>query len=43
MQARMDQPKSGKLEDMIMYVGEFGNFSETPPDLEDPKGKKSNQ
>lgn len=43
MQARKDQPKSGKLEDMIMYVDEFGNFSETPPEPEDPKGKKSYQ
>lgn len=43
MQDRKDQPKSGKLKDMIMYVDEFGNFSETPLEPEDPEGKKSNQ
>lgn len=43
MDARKDQPKSGKLEDMIMYVDEFGNFSESPPEPVEPKVKKNNQ
>jgi len=29
--SKKTQPKSGKLEDMIAYVDEFGNISETPP------------
>lgn len=29
---RKDQPSSGKLEDMIAYVDEFGNISDTPPE-----------
>jgi len=32
---RKGQETSGKLEDMIAYVDEFGNISDTPP--EDPK------
>jgi S-adenosylmethionine hydrolase len=31
-QERKDQPTSGKLEDMIAYVDEFGNISDTPPE-----------
>jgi cold shock CspA family protein len=30
--AKKDMDKSGKLEDMIAYVDEFGNISNTPPD-----------
>lgn len=30
--ARKDFEKSGKLEDMIAYVDEFGNITNTPPD-----------
>lgn len=30
--SRKEDPKSGKLEDMMAYVDEFGNISETPPD-----------
>ena len=30
--ARKESDKSGDLEDMIAYVDEFGNISETPPD-----------
>lgn len=41
MQARRDHPKSGKLEDMMVYVDEFGNFSDTPPEPVDPKKDKS--
>ncbi|WP_297337800.1 cold-shock protein [Algoriphagus sp.] len=35
--ARKEQPKSGELEDMLAYVDEFGNISETPPEPEPPK------
>lgn len=35
--ARKEQPKSGDLEDMLAYVDEFGNISETPPEPEPPK------
>lgn len=34
---RKEQPSSGKLEDMIAYVDEFGNLSETPPEETDTK------
>lgn len=34
--SRKEDPKSGKLEDMMAYVDEFGNISETPPDEEKP-------
>lgn len=34
--SRKEDPKSGKLEDMLAYVDEFGNISETPPDEEKP-------
>jgi hypothetical protein len=37
MAARKDQPKSGELDDMIAYVDEFGNISDTPPEPEPPK------
>ncbi len=30
--ARKDGEKSGSLDDMIMYVDENGNFTDTPPD-----------
>ncbi len=30
--SRKEQEKSGALDDMIMYLDEDGNFSETPPD-----------
>ncbi|WP_341226511.1 cold shock domain-containing protein [uncultured Arcticibacterium sp.] len=30
--AKKELDKSGKLEDMIAYVDEFGNISNTPPD-----------
>ena len=30
--ARKEEEKSGNLEDMIMYLDENGNFTETPPD-----------
>lgn len=33
---RKENPKSGVLEDMMAYVDEFGNISETPPDMEKP-------
>jgi S-adenosylmethionine hydrolase len=36
---RRDQPTSGKLEDMIAYVDEFGNLSDSPP--EEPVVKKN--
>ena len=29
---RKEKGKSGGLDDMIMYVDEFGNFTSTPPD-----------
>lgn len=32
IQARKENVKSGKLDDMIAYVDEFGNISDTPPD-----------
>ena len=28
---RKTQPKDGSLDNMIAYVDEFGNFSDTPP------------
>ncbi len=34
--SRKEDPKSGKLEDMMAYVDEFGNISETPPDGDKP-------
>lgn len=37
---RKSQPKDGSLDNMIAYVDEFGNFSDTPP--EPPIEKKSN-
>ena len=38
--ARKEQPKSGDLEDMMAYVDEFGNISETPPEPEPPKKER---
>ena len=40
--ARKEQPKSGDLEDMMAYVDEFGNISETPPEPEPPKKERPN-
>ncbi|MBN7812985.1 cold-shock protein [Algoriphagus sp. H41] len=37
---RKAQPKDGSLDNMIAYVDEFGNISDTPP--EPPTEKKSN-
>ncbi|WP_143961018.1 cold-shock protein [Litoribacter populi] len=41
---KKEQPSSGKLEDMIAYVDEFGNISDTPPEPpveeKDKKNKK---
>tara|TARA_R110002126_G_scaffold46982_1_gene131757 strand:- start:1055 stop:1324 length:270 start_codon:yes stop_codon:yes gene_type:complete len=37
MASRKDQPKSGDLDDMMAYVDEFGNISDTPPEPEPPK------
>ncbi|AGA79667.1 hypothetical protein [Echinicola vietnamensis] len=34
------QESSGKLEDMIAYVDEFGNISDTPPEPPQEKDKK---
>lgn len=34
--SRKENPKSGELEDMMAYVDEFGNITETPPDAEKP-------
>lgn len=39
--ARKEQEKSGSLDDMIMYLDEDGNFTETPPDP--TKKKKVNK
>lgn len=36
---RKKEPKSGSLEDMIVYVDENGNFSDTPPPPPAPKKK----
>ena len=37
---RKDQPSSGKLEDMIAYVDEFGNICDTPPEILIPEKSK---
>lgn len=37
---RKDQEKSGKLADMIVYIDEFGNFTDTPPDPSQKKETK---
>jgi len=34
---RKAQPKDGSLENMMVYVDEFGNFSDTPPAPPEPK------
>lgn len=39
--AKKEQEKSGALDDMIMYLDEDGNFSDTPPDP--TKKKKVNK
>jgi len=36
---RKAQESSGKLEDMIAYVDEFGNISDTPPEEPKPASK----
>ncbi|KEO73985.1 hypothetical protein [Anditalea andensis] len=36
---RKGQESSGKLEDMIAYVDEFGNISDTPPEEPKPVSK----
>lgn len=36
---RKGQESSGKLEDMIAYVDEFGNISDTPPEEPKPASK----
>ena len=42
MEARKSEPHSGKLEDMIAYVDEFGNITSEPPESEeDPNDSKS--
>ncbi|MEX2593472.1 MAG: cold-shock protein [Anditalea sp.] len=38
---RKEQTSSGKLEDMIAYIDEFGNISDTPP--EEPVPAKKNK
>lgn len=40
---RKTQPKSGDLDDMIVYVDRFGNFTDTPPEEEPEKKKTPNQ
>ncbi len=35
--SRKEQPKSGNLKDMLAYVDEFGNISDTPPEPIPPK------
>ena len=39
--ARKDAEKSGNLDDMIAYVDEFGNITDTPPDPTKKKKVKS--
>ncbi|RLD42671.1 MAG: cold shock domain-containing protein [Bacteroidetes bacterium] len=39
--ARKDTEKSGNLDDMIAYVDEFGNITDTPPDPTKKKKVKS--
>lgn len=36
MLSRREDPKSGKLEDMMAYVDQYGNIVETPPEEEKP-------
>ena len=38
---KKNQPKSGKLDDMIAYVDEFGNFTSEPPAKKAEPDKKS--
>ncbi len=37
---RKQQESSGKLEDMIAYVDEFGNITDEPPENPTPDKKK---
>lgn len=39
---RKTQPKDGSLENMTVYVDEFGNFSDTPPEPAIQKINKTN-
>ena len=39
---KKDQDTSGKLDDMIAYVDEFGNILDEPPQEEEKKQPKSN-
>lgn len=39
---KKNQPKSGKLSDMLAYVDEFGNISDEPPE-EKTSSKKNNE
>lgn len=44
LDARKNQESSGKLEDMLAYVDEFGNIlSEPPEEQEDDKGEKEKE
>jgi S-adenosylmethionine hydrolase len=36
-QERQENATSGKLEDMLAYVDEFGNISSTPPEAARPE------
>lgn len=38
---RKAQPKSGDLDDMIVYIDRFGNFTDTPPEEEPVKSTKN--
>jgi len=38
---RKGQPKSGDLDDMIVYIDRFGNFTDTPPEEEPVKNTKN--
>ncbi len=40
---RKELPKSGDLDDMLAYVDEFGNISDTPPEPEPPKKVENTQ
>ena len=37
MEARKNETHSGKMEDMIAYVDEFGNITSEPPESENDK------
>lgn len=36
MEARKSNPKKGNLENMMAYVDEFGNITDTPPSGKQP-------